>query len=306
MSNIVPAEQAPRLPSIVAGNRPQPIVPTDFEGAWRIARAVVSAGMAPNSLETAEKAMVAVLHGLEVGMTPMMALQSIAVINGRPSIWGDGAMGLVRASGICEYVTEELRGEGDARCAVCTVKRRGEPQPQSRSFSVADAKLAKLWGKAGPWTQYPERMLQLRARAFALRDVFADVLRGLHIAEEAQDTPPPAAAALVPPPPPPPEPARVPPVPTTPDARKAIASHPDAPKEVADRLRNIDEPAEPGGPDADWFQDLEVELAAAPDAESIEQVWADRDVRGVCADEGDWQIACGIRRRIEPGWTPED
>jgi hypothetical protein len=60
--------------------------------------------MAPESLDTLEKVMVAILHGLEVGLTPMNALQSIAVINGRPTIWGDGAVGLIRASGLLEYM----------------------------------------------------------------------------------------------------------------------------------------------------------------------------------------------------------
>jgi hypothetical protein len=45
-----------------------------------------------------------------------------------------------------------------------------------------------FWGKqGGPWTQYPRRMLQMRARGFALRDAFPDVLRGLVTAEEAAD-----------------------------------------------------------------------------------------------------------------------
>jgi hypothetical protein len=52
---------------------------------------------------------------------------------------------------------------------------------------VADAKAAGLWAKGGPWTQYPKRMLAMRARGFALRNAFADVLRGLVTAEEAGD-----------------------------------------------------------------------------------------------------------------------
>ena len=54
---------------------------------------------------------------------------------------------------------------------------------------MEDAKRAGLYGKQGPWQQYPKRMLQMRARAWALRDVFPDVLRGVHVAEEAQDLP---------------------------------------------------------------------------------------------------------------------
>jgi hypothetical protein len=54
---------------------------------------------------------------------------------------------------------------------------------------VADAKAAKLWGKSGPWTDYPRRMLKFRARGFVLRDVFGDVLKGLRTAEEVRDYP---------------------------------------------------------------------------------------------------------------------
>ncbi len=52
-----------------------------------------------------------------------------------------------------------------------------------------DAKRAGLWGKGGPWTAYPKRMLQMRARGFALRDAFPDVLKGMISVEEAQDYP---------------------------------------------------------------------------------------------------------------------
>jgi hypothetical protein len=73
--------------------------------------------------------------------------------------------------------------------AVCQTSRKGKDANVVARFSVADAKKAGLWGKQGPWTQYPKRMLQLRARGFALRDAFPDVLRGLVTAEEAQDYP---------------------------------------------------------------------------------------------------------------------
>src|SRR3546814_17968193 len=52
-----------------------------------------------------------------------------------------------------------------------------------------DAKKAGRAGKQGPWSQYPQRMLQMRARAWAMRDGFADVLKGIGIAEEVRDFP---------------------------------------------------------------------------------------------------------------------
>lgn len=126
--------------------------------------------------------LVAIQWGMEIGLQPLQSMQSIAVINGRPSIWGDAMLALVRSSGLLEAINEEVT---DSK-AVCTIKRRGE-QEVVREFSMQDAKQAGLAGKQGPWAQYPKRMLQMRARAFALRDVFPDVLRGVHVAEEAQD-----------------------------------------------------------------------------------------------------------------------
>jgi hypothetical protein len=73
--------------------------------------------------------------------------------------------------------------------AFCRAKRRGQDAVVESRFSVDDAKRAHLWGKAGPWTQYPSRMLQLRARGFCLRDAFPDVLKGLITVEEAKDYP---------------------------------------------------------------------------------------------------------------------
>lgn len=133
----------------------------------------------------------AIQAGAEIGLSPMQALQSIAVVNGRPSIYGDAALAVVKASPVCEYVTESVEGDGDQMVATCTAKRRGYPEPTVSRFTVADAKKAGLWGKSGPWSQYPRRMLQMRARGFALRDAFPDALRGMVTAEEASDYPTP-------------------------------------------------------------------------------------------------------------------
>jgi hypothetical protein len=163
-----------------------------FEDAFRFSKMVASSEFAPKDFRgKPESCMLAIQHGSEVGLSPMQSLQSIAVINGRPTIWGDAALALVQSSPVCEYVREFTEGEGDALVAVCEAKRRGYPQPTVVRFSMADAKRAGLAGKSGPWSQYPARMLTLRARGFALRNAFADALRGLITAEEAQDYPTP-------------------------------------------------------------------------------------------------------------------
>lgn len=197
MNETQQANAVPAVPKIItdpkaplrAGGGLAAIVPQDAEQAFRMAQLICTAGMAPRGMEKPEKIVTAIMHGLEIGLKPMQAVQSIAIVNGRPAVWGDAAIGLVRASGLCEYVKEWIEGEGDKAVAHCETMRRGEPEGIKRAFSIEDAKKAGLWGKSGPWQQYPFRMLQLRARAFCLRDAFADILKGLGIAEEVRDYP---------------------------------------------------------------------------------------------------------------------
>lgn len=184
-------KEAERLPvpstkKLIPMNEGQ-IVLSSLDDLWRFANIIAVSGFAPKGLEKPESIMIAIQHGAEIGLGPMQALQSIAVINGRPSIYGDTALGLVRASGKLEYYTQRLEGKGDDCRAIVKCKRVNDPEPIETSFSVGDAKKAGLWGKQGPWTNYPERMLMWRARGFALRDGFGDVLKGLHIAEESLD-----------------------------------------------------------------------------------------------------------------------
>lgn len=170
-----------------AGGNIAAIVPQDAEQAWRMAEMIAKSGLAPRDMQSPEKIVTAIFTGLEIGLKPMQAVQSIAVVNGRPTVWGDAALGLVEASGLLEDFEEVVEGDGDAMVARCRAKRQGRASAIERTFSAADAKAAGLWNKPGPWQQYKRRMLQLRARAFTLRDGFADVLKGLQITEEARD-----------------------------------------------------------------------------------------------------------------------
>lgn len=145
-------------------------IPKDFQGN-------------PNNI------LVAIQWGYEIGLAPMQALQNIAVINGRPSLWGDSMIAVCKAHpdwrGIIEtYIEEEDK-------AVCIVKRHvhGEIEETRSEFSYKDAQRANLTNKPGPWKNYPKRMLQLRARGFALRDAFPDAIKGLITTEEAIDYP---------------------------------------------------------------------------------------------------------------------
>lgn len=148
--------------------------------------------------------------GAELGLSPMQSINNIDIINGQLAIWGDGMLAVVRNSNklqlfkesfsktkndsIVSYNRKEMQEKfyTDDYKAVCKLKREGYDE-QVYEFSVKDARLAKLWAfnndkqSFSPWHRYPDRMLQMRARSWALRDNFADHLNGLYAIEEARD-----------------------------------------------------------------------------------------------------------------------
>ena len=168
----------------------QGFAPATLGEAMEFSKMLADSTMVPRAYQgKPQDILVCVQWGQEIGLAPLQALQNIAVINGKPSVYGDAAMALVQASAVCEDVQEYFEGEGTPNpIAVCVAQRKGR-KPVTAKFSVEDAKRAGLWGKQGPWQAYPKRMMQMRARGFALRDAFPDVLKGLITAEEAQDYP---------------------------------------------------------------------------------------------------------------------
>ena len=164
------------------------LVPANLAEAMKVADILSKSDLVPKDYKgKAGNVIVAIGWGAEIGLKPLQALQNIAVINGRGSVWGDAALALCVGKPDFEDIAETIEGEGDNRVARCTVKRKGRT-PVTHTFSVAQAKIAKLWGN-NTWANYPERMLQMRARGFALRDSFPDALRGLYITEELVDLP---------------------------------------------------------------------------------------------------------------------
>lgn len=211
-----------------AGPGGQAFSPRSLPEAIEFAKLIATSDLVPKDYHgKPANVVVAIQWGYEIGLHPMQALQNIAVINGRPSVWGDAAKALVESSRLCEYIEETLEGAGDALKAVCVTKRRGRPNAHRVEFSVADAKQAGLWGQ-NTWAKYPKRMLQMRARGFCLRDVYPDVLKGLITTEEAMDTPAPDAP-----------PQAIPAV--VPDAQPAafpeIATDPAPPSAAAPRVK---------------------------------------------------------------------
>lgn len=202
-TEIVPVPRESKTPVAIG------IAPATLDEAWRLAQNLSRSGLVPKAYQgKPSDVLVAVLMGAEVGLSPTTALQSIAVVNGRPGLYGDGLLAVVTAApsfaGRDAYLEVEsvtgaplLRVDAltaddlkrDTTRAVAEFRRRGHADPFVATFSIADAKRAGLWTKEGPWQTYPQRMLLWRAIDFAARAAFPDVLKGIRSALELADLP---------------------------------------------------------------------------------------------------------------------
>lgn len=183
------------------------MMPATIGQTRRLAEIIYAGGMMPGGWAQKDdqpsailaKATIALSFAYRLGRDWTWALGAVAVVNNKPCLYGDALPDLIWASGKCAALEETwdgLSGDGTAglnTVAVCKAKRSDNGAEKVYRFSVKDAQVAGLWGKTGyngkptPWVTHPKRMLQMRARAFCLRDLFADVLSGAAVAEEQQD-----------------------------------------------------------------------------------------------------------------------
>ena len=131
-----------------------------------------------------DEAIARISYGKSLNMSPKLALTNTMIVNGNMTIWGDALPAVIYQSGLMEYKEETF--DATTMTAICTIKRKDMARPETRTFSMEDAKIAGLWGK-NVWAKYPKRMLQQRARTYAFRDIFPDVLQGMITTEEAQE-----------------------------------------------------------------------------------------------------------------------
>lgn len=155
--------------------------PQTFTEAIAFAERIAPTTFVPESYRNRpEEILAAMQYGAELGLGPLQSLNSLTVIKGRVGMYASTMRALVDASGLMEQCDAVF--DRDTLTATVTVKRVGR-NVAVYSWGEADAKLAGLAGRK-MYLEYPERMYKARAMSFALRDEFADVLKGLMGAEE--------------------------------------------------------------------------------------------------------------------------
>lgn len=162
--------------------------PTTLQDAMEAAKIMASSTLVPEAFQGKPgDILIAGQMGAELGVSWMQALSNIAVINGRPCIWGDLMLALIRSHPDFESIEETY--DKETQTATCVLKRKSDKKPVTQYFSWQDAIEAGLTGK-DTYKKYKRRMLQMRARSWAVRDCMPDALRGISVAEEVMDLKP--------------------------------------------------------------------------------------------------------------------
>ena len=116
--------------------------PTSLAEAWTLCERLSQSGLIPDIFKRKpENILPAMMLSKSLGIPIFQGLQSIAVVNGKPTIYGDCALAVVRASGLLEDIQEDVSGNGDDMKAVCICRRKGQKSEIVGEFTVEDAKL---------------------------------------------------------------------------------------------------------------------------------------------------------------------
>lgn len=123
----------------------------------------------------AANAFVAAETGAALGLEPLQALASIAVINGRATLSSDLMAAVIRRAGHTLRIVEN-----SPESVTATLIRADD---KTFKFEVTwdkdKATKAGLWGQRGPWSQYPTQMLRARAITEVARQGASEALMGM-------------------------------------------------------------------------------------------------------------------------------
>lgn len=158
------------------------IVRSDLGALVEVASVLGEAGpMLPKHITSKGEALAIIMAGDELGIPPMAALRGLHLVNGKVGMDYSLMVGLLRRAG---YRVQWV-AKSETRCELLLTHPDGTTHTEV--WDVERARKAKLWGGAGPWTQYPEAMLTARCVSSAARAFAGDALAGCYSMEEVRE-----------------------------------------------------------------------------------------------------------------------
>lgn len=163
-----------------------------FESAQRMARALTSSALVPTTFRGEENigsALIALEIAQRLGTSPLMVMQNLNVIHGRPAWSSQFIIAALNSCGRFSPLRFDVTGEGDNRqCIAWAYDIKDEERLEGPAVSIATAKAEGWYAKTGSkWVTMPELMLRYRSAAFFGRLYAPDILMGMQSVEEIVD-----------------------------------------------------------------------------------------------------------------------
>lgn len=162
---------------------------TDFAEAYKIGKVYAGSGVVPAAYAgKPNDCAIAVDMAARMGVSPLMVMQQLYVVKGKPSWSGQACIAFIRQRySDVQVVYTGTRGTDSRGCYIQA--KSGNTTLQGTEVTIAMAK-AEGWISNPKWRNMPEQMLAYRAGAFFARVHCPDVLMGCCVEEEADDATP--------------------------------------------------------------------------------------------------------------------
>lgn len=168
----------------------------EFELSWRRGQALAASTLIPKDYRgKPENCMIALEIAERVGMSPLLVMQNLYLVHGRPSWSAQFTIAAINRSPRFGYINYEFSGMGDDwQCVAWATEKATGERVNGPPCSVRMAKDEGWWGRksrdggaASKWPTMTENMLMYRSASFFGRMYVPEVLMGFPTVEESED-----------------------------------------------------------------------------------------------------------------------
>lgn len=162
-----------------------------FNQMVRVASMLSKSQLVPQTYQNRpEDCLIAFDMASRIGVNPLMVMQNLYVVKGKPSWSGQACMALINASGNFTDVKHNYfgkEGTDERGCYVSALRAGTLEEIEGVKVTMAMAK-AEGWTSNPKWRNMPELMLAYRASAFFARVYCPEMLMGCQMTDEVEDT----------------------------------------------------------------------------------------------------------------------
>ena len=194
-NDIIPQEQQTAITNS-AETAPLDFI-SNFRECYKLAQIISQTQIIPEIYQgKPADCAIAVDMANRMNVSPMMVMQNLYVVKGKPSWSGQACKALVEGCGKFKNVRHQYfgdKGKDTRGCRIIAVWADTGEIIEGPDVTIQMAKAEGWHGKNAKWSNMPELMLAYRASAFFARVYCPEILMGVHVEGEVEDIAKPVA-----------------------------------------------------------------------------------------------------------------